>query len=610
MTETWKFEHSRIFTRRNSFIFLLVIVICLYLVFNGIKQYNLIQDEIEEFKRYENLQFQTFLSYIQYGGYGFRVITKLPVLSIFFGGQKSFKLKSLVSVRETIDIDTSVKGKDFQINIDHYCFSEFIYIVGTLIALFLGVTTFRSRNSLRSRGKKRCVLSTVVVRCSIVVLIFAIALILSFCLPVLLGTSFSNSDIANYCLYSLFFLLLVAIFYLIGFAVNLIFISKKQPLIHALVIWLLIIFIPPEIFKLFLTSGLENIQANDVVNLQKLESYAQYERNYKKFAESLKGKPNFREITKRYIDKNYFNVYENNKLIENQLKESLTSAVENVQRLSVIFPTCYFYILSREVGGHGFRQYRDFFEFVTGLKDRFFKYYIKKRYVDPEQNRVERFIPVENQIYPLHSQLPYLSMGLIVFVIYGVFVMALALLFIYLKNSQDPGPAKKIKLPKLKPGEINFIYREKQEEKEQILNYLQHVEGGHVVRQVDGKDLESAKIKDWIRYACHIGKMNYQDALKYLDELEVPVEKNTHKVSHETVNRAYLALQLSRSADFYVFDDFLKGLSKEFEKKFFKLISSIKLIYISCEPYKFEKREKREKPGFTLIDLDLDVTFR
>ena len=127
-------------------------------------------------------------------------------------------------------------------------------------------------------------------------------------------------------------------------------------------------------------------------------------------------------------------------------------------------------------------------------------------------------------------------------------------------------------------------------------------------------------LKSWIEYECRGRNLPPDEVSAKLEEWGIPGSKQRLKLKtlgSETLNRAYLGIKLAEKFQIYVFDDFLKGLSKEFEKDFTKIMQEAVgdraiVLYIGSEMFDINVK-KRETPveddRFFIIDFK-DVSLR
>ena len=613
---TFIFEWRRILSRRNALKFLLLTALLWYCVFFSVSEYKTLLKEKEHFLSYEKMKFSMYLTYDQYGSSGFRIIAIPAKLSIFFNSYNFFNMESDISTNEVVNINSQLKGGNFFKTIIGYDdFSGILYLLGTILMVYFGVNTFPSRKYLKNLAKKRYILYSIFLRCIILNLIFALILSASILFAYLSGIDFSNNDITIYFQYSVFLLLFLDLFFFVGVLIAILLSFRRNAILWGSLIWFLIIILVPEIQKIYIKKTATEIQRNESVNTRKLEGLYGYESKFFKYAETIKDKSRTekRKLIKEYILKNYLKILEQNKEIEMKLMSSMKKIMNKISNHSLLSPSTYHTFLIREISSKGNTGYISFLNHVINIKEAFFHFYIENRYAD--YFKVRPFLETEKQVFYLESRMPgdYLS-GILILLAYMLLVFIVIMKVIDYKLKDEKGLMKEISITKIRKGELHFLQYKDIEIKEGILNYLRFKTNAEVISPINRHDFPSdITLKSLIKLNCKLEKLPYSATdtyTKYFGISENDLRMNVKSAPYEVILKIYLTSKLIKKSDLYVFDEILKGQSKEFEKKCLQIAPDMKkrILYIG-------KEMKQEGPTIEefdvfLVNPKLGVTFR
>lgn len=300
-------ELGRVWNKRNVAVAIIIIASSLFLMNQGIHQY---QEELKNqkiFQETEKLKVNEFKSYSQYGGYGFRLMFMPSPLIIYFNNANLFtELNAQIDVGEKLNIYHSLKGKNaFAQKPGRLMdFSGMLLLMGSMIAFFYGFDAFRHREYLRSLvsmfGATKVFIFTWMVRALILSLFFILTFVLSLSLPVIYNISFSPQEwwyLAGYFLVSL--LLTMIFFMTIGAIVSTIRIETKKivkrkssiikfiwkflgtffkyKFLPGILAWFLTVYIIPAFLNIWITNSTDHMESNYQLELDKLNTVMDFE---------------------------------------------------------------------------------------------------------------------------------------------------------------------------------------------------------------------------------------------------------------------------------------------------------------------------------------------
>jgi hypothetical protein len=152
------------------------------------------------------------------------------------------------------------------------------------------------------------------------------------------------------------------------------------------------------------------------------------------------------------------------------------------------------------------------------------------------------------------------------------------------------------------------------EQKEGILAYLK-LNGAIVVPSPDPANYDpGTTLKSWLIFEYIQKNIDPKKLWKILETLEIGEPELNCKIKDidkEIFMGAFLALHLAQTAPFYVYDDFLNRVSREFEHRFKRVIDIHVLhsviIYISSQMFDLTSQNKptlpKEDYRFVAVDL-------
>ena len=282
-----------------------------------------------------------------------------------------------------------------------------------------------------------------------------------------------------------------------------------------------------------------------------------------------KDKPNveIRRMLHEYFWNNEFKEVFNHE--QNMINE-MKGVISFRHNLSLIFPTSFFLSVNNEISGRGFESLIAFYEQVLKYKKGFIQYYAKKSFYLGEK-KVEPYLKGDENVYHASSMLPgNFGFGLLI----GFFWLLGLLFFNWLAFNRllDRRPnIDKKEIDELMPDEF------KKDRITCILTFSDSLlfcfletlrkQGSRFVfvpapEQLPG-DVKVQKLFDF--FGLPVPEKLQPFAAKYVSCL-----KKDYK--------ALIIMEVSRldSAEFYIFNDFLVGLSENFTQYFENAVETLK----------------------------------
>jgi hypothetical protein len=617
------FEFKRVFTLKHCLVFLGFFSLVLYMTYSGVSRYDYFLREKESFADYETLKVRQYINYEQYGAYGFRVLVQPSPLIVFRHSSLVF-LQSTVDTKEVVDICSTYKGQKLfthnEVSVD---FSTVFQVLGTLLMLYFGLGTFVSIQSIRFQHSRDYIFNTICTRWFLLTGYFCVVIFSSFYMAEALGLTFSSKEVETFFNFSLYLLLFLTLFYLLGVLAAVLGGFRRRFLISAYLIWFLLIFTAPQFHRIDLEKRADKIISNEIVNMKKLKNSRTYEAGTRAYFKALQEKrvKEIRPIARRLIDEYINKILPLNTRIETDLNREVNRLISLHENRSVIFPSAFYSFSGRESSSMGYYGFQEFLSYVLALKQKFYHFYADRRGNRIDQT-VEPFIKSGENIFLSTGKLPEnFRVGVILILLYILLTLCGALYGLYrkLKGSRVKDMIE-IDTRRMENWETYFYLARNREQALGILNYLRS-EGAVIIDRPSPSHYDPGiSLKSWIEFEIKQLNIDANRVNEILDTLEISVIHLNQKIRNlgcEVFDRAYLALRMAQRSDIYVFDDFLNRASKEMEQAFKEVLdrhrSHATIIYIGSQMYDIKMKERPQPPegDFRFVAVDFnDITLR
>ncbi|HLP45863.1 MAG TPA: hypothetical protein VK469_07955 [Candidatus Kapabacteria bacterium] len=580
----------------------LFLVLSLLFIFFGSRSYLDQKNKLLDFIEHEVAKVSGYANYDQYGGYGYRIKAIPSALEVFFKSQTEVH-ESKVDTLEIIDISSSKRGKN-SIKIYFEGFAGFVFFWGGILQLYLGLSVFKSKKNLKLHKRMKTAWQTVVVRFSISICFFVIQFGMAYGLAQVF-LKFTQDDLKGFIVFTIIFLTLMALFFLIGLLIFFIA-QKKNHLKYAVIFWAILV-LAPEFINGILDSDTGQIPSMYKMNVTKLKSAkeADIESSKTIFAQLAENKKSKDEIYKTEIPKYLNSYYEKNKAMENDFINIEKINAYRKEMISSFIPTYNYFFQTNEIIG-GYNSYFEFLAHVLKTKEKFADWYIQKKFFERAKT-VEPFASGNGYIFEMKPIIPnYFFRSLIVSVLiaFGLLIGINTYLRKIFRTKNDQGGLEN------KPG-FYFKLMEKEIERE---NCLSNYYGKKIVciDNIESPDIDrDIGLKAFLNWLIHLRGVNPAEVNEKLKLFALDTE-STRRLSGDDIKRVYLAVMLS-SADSFLMNNNGKHMSNKFERQFLEVLSGLckngkTILYLGSEP--LESRQKkaffdnRQNQDFVPVDID------
>lgn len=439
-----KYEFKRLlWDKKNLYFFAIFLLVSLYFVDSGLNEFSRFQKDKAVFTNYEKERVKEYTNYLQYSGYGFRVLFEPSPLNIFFNNSTVlFDIEGNIDNTQILKIYNLFKGKKLFYNRGYFKdFSGFIYFIGSLIMIYMGILNFRSINWLKFKlqfidFRKLFIMSTFI-RLIYLNFFFILVMSLAFIYAAVSRLTFSGHELYHYIYYVLFTLLMLNFFYFVGLLLAILLKFKKTSFIWMFILWLSFTFLVPEINRLYLFEDTKVLPSNEDIDIEKMKLLMQFQEKVMRHYQSIKD--NESELEKFYratINDFLENYHLLNKNKEALLSKKIRNTVYYYEKQTLLFPTLFYYFVSAEISSKGYYGYLDFKDYMVTTQEAFLRFYLNKKYILKEK-KVENFVKNNENIFKARSLCPQ-TFGQGAAVTFFYCLMLLAAAYIALKRRIYP----------------------------------------------------------------------------------------------------------------------------------------------------------------------------
>jgi hypothetical protein len=605
-------------------------------VYQGIDQYNSFKKEKENFSEIEDLFVKSYKSYQFYGSEGIRILNDKSPLCILFK-ISAFKetTSSHFDTSEIIEVNNSRRGKSRFVNNKNLIdgFGDIIYLFGSLLIMYLGVTTFDGTNNLKLYKKLMRLLLSIFNRTLIPGLYFSFLFVMAYLALPVFGITLTGVELNAYVYYSVYTLCLLFLFFISGVTISVFNSSAKRQdmkYFYALLVWLLMIVGIPFISNYFISNRANDIPSVHELYLDKFKRLMAYQNEAAKkiYDEADKKNPediDLYEIARKYVREYLIKIFPVNNAKEKDYIAKVKQVMQADENRALIFPTTYHQFLSGEIAGDGHYAYLEFMDYVLKLWESFYKYYIHKRYYS-EDKTVESFVKTDQNIFKSRPVIPpSFAKGLGILFLYVsmiVLVCTLKILVILKGSAKD-----RLKRPawKFPNGWFYFKFIEDKKERQSIYRSF---DADKQVSTLANPDFDAMAKEDYmdmeklLAHWCKTRGVPVKKVEQHLFVLGVDVSRlkfNPPEPDRVFFKKLYLAVILAEDNDLFVMEDFIKNEDREFDRQFQELLQMMTaggktVIYLSSIMPETENKKtvlKKRIHEKDLVDVDpTELSFR
>ncbi|MGE5343092.1 MAG: hypothetical protein ACM3SY_16585 [Candidatus Omnitrophota bacterium] len=566
------YEIKRLSNKKIFFIAIFLIAITLYFDNIGITEYQNFLKSKEIFKQYEKNKIRNYLTYDQYGGYGFRLMFEPSPLIIFFEqSQLTRNLESNLNVLQIIPVYDNMKGRAIFNEGTYKDFGGCIYLFGSLFMLYMGIINFKNRRFVKLVITRKNILLSILIRIGLLNLLFIIIFALNYTYGVVHAIPFSADDtrlFVYFCLNTLFFL---DFFYGVGLLCFSIF---KASVVPAAITWLILIIIIPEINLMYIHKKSETIPPTESLNLKKLELLMSAEKQIYNQIQKMKNKKTPEElelISNALADRYWKKVYNVNEQAEREFNGTVLEIIEISEKRAIISPATFYQYLKKEISGKGYSGYKDFLNQVDSMGSEFFKFYINKRYIE-RSHQIEPFIKDDENIIKNNVRLPInFWPGFIISALYVLITLAISYAILQRELNDHHTEAFEPNL-NYKKGKMYIVWSENKNLKDMIFNFYKQTDRMTCIDDIRDEDLESdAGPKALFVYLCKLMGADRDEALKNMALMGITDFRN-EPFAKEINKKIYCAVGLATQKDIFVLKDVVRYQSRDFENNVLELV--------------------------------------
>jgi len=241
-------------------------------------------------------------------------------------------------------------------------------------------------------------------------------------------------------------------------------------------------------------------------------------------------------------------------------------------------------------------------------RDKFYDYYIRSRYEKFGQ-KPESFVKSDENLFQAESRLPgnyYAGLG--VTVLYSLILLGISFFVLRRRMNKIPEDVKRPELT-LQEGRSYFMFFKDAAYRDSTFdNYIRQENVSGIDRvEIEDIDFEITP-RAAVKLISSIRGTDEGEVLEYLEIMGVSQQElNAKRNTPELLRKIYAASQIV-GGEIIVINEFLKDLSRSFEKDFLKLVKELKsrgkmFVYMSIEFLNLEI-ESKERIEENIIDYN------
>ena len=447
-------------------VFILFLLLCFSSVWDGVREYQHIIKNKKKFQEVERENVGKFVTYSQYGLYGFRLMfLPSPLSALFVDPAAAPELTAFVDSGVRLRLYHSVLGKNLydEKNPGFLDFSGILLLFGSILVLLLGYNSFRPREYLRHLssilGHRKAFALVIAARMILTGVLFLFTV---GCVPLLMRLNhivLSGREYAHLLVFVIITLLMLWFFLLLGAAAGSIK-SKSSGFITVVALWFVFVFLIPGTISKIVSKKADNMSSAYNLEQEKLKILSEFEK--KALARTLR----YTTVEeKKDADRKSAESYWDNELkkiqaIEKKMEIEAGNNVNLFQALSMLFPTSFYISAASEIDSRGYRNVIDFYAYVQKLKSSFVRFYFDKKYYS-NYSGVESFVQDDENVFYAPSRLPgYVFPGMVLILIYiaCLFVFSFYRLksFLFARSGKDAEEVNGLDV-ELKTGETYVL---------------------------------------------------------------------------------------------------------------------------------------------------------
>lgn len=392
----FRVEASRVLTWKMLAFFLIILLALIYLIDDGIDDWNAERKNIPLFQAFERMKIVNWQSYVQYGGYGFYIKYFPAYSSIFFNNTRVFE-----NIEAHIDVSERHEGRVLNEHSSFFDFSGVLFYVISIFSLYYGYAGLKNRSfmvfNIIGSGSYRYLLALIISRMIIITMIAYFWIISGVIYAELHYIQMPIIIVFNFMI-----ALLNAYFFFIFGAFVSLFNSKtlKMTVLIGFVAisFILLPFLLSKYVKVTGKGILEDYESK----LAKLYLLQGFEQRYKSEIEQHKRDNNGVVPKKKvlglmdsYEKREYSKIEE----IENRREQELEDRINKYYFVASLYPVTHFHAIAKEMGSRGYGGYLAFYKYCRWIKKDFYRYYVWRRYYSPTKKIVPYVKNNENVFY-------------------------------------------------------------------------------------------------------------------------------------------------------------------------------------------------------------------
>jgi hypothetical protein len=410
-TATFVLECKRLFRKWTVILIVGFLAVGLFFTQLSTGHYKRDLKDLDEIVKYEQKKVETYINYTRYAIYGISLKMAKHPASILFSNSGTFKsISALVACTQTLDLIVSAKGKNIfqEKGLYNADFSQWIHWIGSFLILVFGFLSFQHihfyKFLIRFTSTRSAYLNVIMARLLIVNLLVLAIFSMSVLLITANGIQLSSNDFDQLSIFALSSLFIMSSYFMAGVFIGLI----RQGIIGLSIIWIIwlgfIFFLPMGAHQICVLNSTD-FPSNVETDIQKWGLVVAFEKRANellgKYRAERVNEPKVREVIESWFTNEYKKMQE----IEKNLEDMVRDNYSLFQGLSLLTPSTFYNSLTNNLSGNGFENWNEFFIFAQEFKDKFYRYFVDKKYYSTDKT-VQSFVKDRENIFLSQKAFP------------------------------------------------------------------------------------------------------------------------------------------------------------------------------------------------------------
>jgi ABC-type transport system involved in cytochrome c biogenesis ATPase subunit len=389
---------------------LILVLILGYLLVLGCNEHETNLEKAKKFKDLEKTLYSRLISYTHVSIQGIRLLLIPSQMEIFFINSNVFSdISSRINTTASLQISSNLKDRNlFKKNhVIGWDFAGMLILAFSILWLLFGTETFSSKEYLKLHASvaphKLAFLYTIASRLILLALTILSLFGILFILLRINHIVFSASDFNCFTGYISYVILISVFFFSSGVLIGYIK-SKAARTITVFLVLFLFLFVIPGLLGFYTEQKAESVSSDYQNEFDKINILTDFEKKAievnKEF--DIKNIEGARKVMENLFWNQYYPKVND---VDDRVKEKIVENIDRYRKLSVLFPTTFYFASCNEISSRGYDSFIDFYSYLQEMKSKFVRFWIDRVYYN-DPKAIVNFIEGDENTFHAKSRLP------------------------------------------------------------------------------------------------------------------------------------------------------------------------------------------------------------